>query len=100
MQEEVTPQTTEESAPVSEAITEQQDISEKYTPAQLQHARKNYIKGRKEEIEILSVDVEFLDLQIKHYNLTKEVAKINAEIQESKKLADSADFKKKISITG
>ena len=95
---EVKDQILEESAQKSETIEEQKDIAENWTPTKMAQARQKYIKERKSEIEILKVDVEFLDLQVKHYNLTKQVGQINAEIKEAKRLAESEDFKAKIAI--
>jgi len=86
------------SAPSAEVIKQQEDISEKWTPAQLRAARKKYINDKKEDIEILAVDVQFLRLQVEHYHLTKDISKINAEIEEMKKLKESESFKESIKI--
>lgn len=98
MQEEVTTQTAEESAPVSEAIEEQTDISKKYTPTQMAQARQKHVKYIKTEIEYLKVDVEFQELQIAYHENAKKIAAINEELQEMRRKADSADFKSKIAI--
>lgn len=99
MSELVESQITEESAPVTETeVHEQKDIAENWTPTQIAKARQAYMRRRKEEIEVLEVDVKFQDLQIKHHYNSMEIAKINEELQEIKRKAESEDFKKKLAV--
>lgn len=67
----------------------------KVNPQQLEAMRKNYINNRKKEIEVLKVDVEYYDLMLRYYSLTKEIA---VHEEEAQKKADSKKFKKSLEI--
>jgi hypothetical protein len=82
MTEELKPK--EESAPLTE---------DKPSYAELKRQRLAYMDMRKKEVEVLELDTRFLELQVKHYDLTRRVKEINDEI---KALKDSKEFKDKI----
>lgn len=94
-------QTTEESAPVSEVLGNEppaEDISKKYSRGEVARMRQSYVKNRRDEIEVLELDVKFMDLQVRHYELSKHIASINAEAKEAAAKEESQKFADKISI--
>lgn len=65
------------------------------TAAEYERMRQQYIKERKKEIEVLRLDVEFEELQIRHFEASKKIKQINDEAEayaKAKKEKDSRDF--------
>lgn len=99
-------QTMEESAQVTEekdqfssaAPKQAEDISEKYKPAEVAKMRQRYVKNRKDEIEVLELDVKFMDLQVRHYELSKHISKINEEAKAAHAAAESEKFQQKLAL--
>jgi hypothetical protein len=72
MDEELKPK--EESAPSTE--------NKEPSHAELKRQRLYYLEQRRKEVEVLKIDVDFLELQIKHYEASKRIKEINDEVQE------------------
>lgn len=80
--------TMEESAQPSENKREM-------TNAEFARERQRYIKMKKENNEVLELDVRSMELQVKQYELSKQIKKINDEIKE---LKASEEFKASVKI--
>ena len=89
MSEELNATTTEESA-----FNSEEDLK-KIKPQQLEMMRKNYIKQRRAEVEVLEIDVHYLDLQLKYYDYSERLANIKEEV--AKKQA-SEEFKQSLKV--
>ena len=61
------------------------------TPTEKAKRRQWHIKHRKEEIEVLELEVRLLTLQIHYHNLTQRIEDINREFAPKPHVNDSTD---------
>ena len=61
------------------------------TPTEKAKRRQWHIKHRKEEIEVLELEVRLLSLQIQYHNLTQQIEDINLEFAPKPHANDSTD---------